>query len=483
MDIVALVSDLVSGFIQADEDFYTNPDHFAEIEKDVVGLCIRTAAGFLSMMLSQMDQHICDNSERRKYYTKFRTDTRTLITTAGDVVFKHTLFTDKRDGSRRYLLDDLIKLPDRERFSEDAEEMVLRKAAATSYQQAADALQIGGQKISKTAVMKKVHGILKDLPEESISGEKKKVCEHLYIEADEDHISSQKDQKAKEGYLGKLIYLFEGKEDVCKGKRRLMSPHYSGGLYRGSHANGELWDGIQRYLEKHYDTESLKRVYICSDGGGWIKAGLERIAKSVPVTDKFHLAEYLKRAANCTLDERELTEGRLYEAIWEDDLPAARQELERIMEHCDGSDKAVTDCLSFLENNWEGIQRAYHDPNALGGSAEGHVSHLYSARMSSRPMGWSETGADRMCMLRCYIKNNGEEKVLDLVRYRRQKALQEQGKAAGAELDEIIEKVRDKAPHGKIYMETAKYFNTMQTSIMGNTAKKTMAIREHLRGI
>ena len=57
------------------------------------------------------------------------------------------------------------------------------------------------------------------------------------------------------------------------------------------------------------------------------------------------------------------------------------------------------------------------------------MSHLYSARMSSRPMGWSETGADRMCMLRCYIKNEGEEKVLDLVRFRRKKVLMEQKKA------------------------------------------------------
>lgn len=482
MDIISLLSGLASGFVQADEDFFMHPDHFAEIETSVLDLCNQTAAEFLSMILSEMDQKICDSTERRKYYTKFRTDTRTLITTAGDVVFNHTLFTDKEDGSRRYLLDELLKLPNRERFSTKAEAVVLREAAATSYQQAADALQIGAQKISKTAVMKKVHGILSELPE--APAPEKKVSEYLYIEADEDHIASQKDPEMRDGYLGKLIYLFEGKEDVCKGKRSLISPHYSGGLYQGSRANGELWDGVQRYLEEHYDTGFLKRVYICSDGGGWIKAGLERIAKSVPVADKFHLTEYINRAANCTLDERDLTRGRLYEAIWKNDLAAARQELERIMEYCDGSDKAVLDCLIFLKNNWDGIQRAYHDPNALGCSTEGHVSHLYSARMSSRPMGWSETGADRMCMLRCYIKNEGEEKVLDLVRFRRKKVLMEQKKALPATgTDGIAEELREVSPHRKMHTEVARYFDTIQASIFGNTAKKTMAIREHLRGI
>ena len=482
MDIIALLSNLVSGYIQVNEDFFMHPDRFAETEKRIVSLCNQTAAGLLSMILSEMDHRICDSKERKKNYTKFRTDTRTLITTAGDVVFNHTLFTDKRDGNRRYLLDELLKLPDRERFSTAAEAVVLREAAATSYQQAADVLQIGAQKISKTAVMKKVHGILSELPEDPAPD--KKVSEYLYIEADEDHISSQKDPEMRDGYLGKLIYLFEGKEDVCRGKRRLISPHYSGGLYRGSQANGELWDGVQKYLEEHYDTDLLKRVYISSDGGGWIKAGLERIAKSVPVTDKFHLSEYINRAANCTLDERDLTRGRLYEAIRKNDLAAARQELERIIEYCDGSDKAVLDCLSFLENNWDGIQRAYHDPNALGCSTEGHVSHLYSVRMSSRPMGWSETGADRMCRLRCYIKNKGEEKVLDLVRFRREKVLMEQKKALPATgTDGIAKELRDASPHRKMQTETAKYFDTMQASIFGNTAKKTMAIREHLRGI
>lgn len=44
---------------------------------------------------------------------------------------------------------------------------------------------------------------------------------------------------------------------------------------------------------------------------------------------------------------------------------------------------------------------------------------MYSDRMSSRPMGWSEAGADAMCQLRCYVKDYGEEKILELVKYRR----------------------------------------------------------------
>ena len=38
-------------------------------------------------------------------------------------------------------------------------------------------------------------------------------------------------------------------------------------------------------------------------------------------------------------------------------------------------------------------------------------------------MGWSETGTDRMCKLRCFIRNYGREKVIDLVNYRREREL------------------------------------------------------------
>lgn len=41
-------------------------------------------------------------------------------------------------------------------------------------------------------------------------------------------------------------------------------------------------------------------------------------------------------------------------------------------------------------------------------AAEGHVSHILSARMSSRPMGWSKEGAYRIARLRAFYFNGGD---------------------------------------------------------------------------
>ena len=51
-------------------------------------------------------------------------------------------------------------------------------------------------------------------------------------------------------------------------------------------------------------------------------------------------------------------------------------------------------------------------------SAEGHVSHIYADRMSSRPLGWSKKGVDKMSRLRIYRENKGS--MLELVRYQKQ---------------------------------------------------------------
>lgn len=44
----------------------------------------------------------------------------------------------------------------------------------------------------------------------------------------------------------------------------------------------------------------------------------------------------------------------------------------------------------------------------IGCSAEGHISHVLSSRLSSRPMGWSLIGADQIARLRVYKANGGD---------------------------------------------------------------------------
>ena len=159
---------------------------------------------------------------------------------------------------------------------------------------------------------------------------------------------------------------------------------------------------------------------------------------------------------------------------------AAKKLLTRIGNRCEGSERSVKECRTYLEGNWEYIQRAFHDKHVFGCSAEGHVSSVYSERMSSRPMGWSETGTDRMCRLRCFIRNYGREKVIDLIKYRRELELM----AVGATGTEGMVDEPERKRYTAKQREIMKYAEALHGSIAGHsTVRKILAIREQIGDI
>lgn len=90
--------------------------------------------------------------------------------------------------------------------------------------------------------------------------------------------------------------------------------------------------------------------------------------------------------------------------------------------------KAVENAKGYILGNWSGIMLSMktQDTNVRC-SAEGHISHVYADRMSSRPLGWCKTGADKMSRLRIYRQNQGN--MLELVRFQEKELKQ----VAGAE--------------------------------------------------
>ena len=91
--------------------------------------------------------------------------------------------------------------------------------------------------------------------------------------------------------------------------------------------------------------------------------------------------------------------------------------------------KRMDEAGEYILSNWMAARvRLLHQNGVKGCSAEGHVSHILSARMSSRPMGWSKKGATKMSQLRAYHLNGGN--MLELVRYQER----EMPKAAGVSI-------------------------------------------------
>ena len=344
MDIISLLDGYVRGLLEAEEVFLQDLGQFSMLEKTVSDLSRKMAADFLSLALTNADELLRSSNRRMEQFNAQRKVNRTLISSVGDVTFEETVFRDRKTGEYRRLLGELLRLPERERFTSLAEAKLLSAAEVHSYQYAADTFSTDQHKVTKVTVMNKIHALEEVMPEPDAPDEKKQL-RYLYIEADEDHIHRQKNGKNDGCMIGKLIYLFEGKNEVCEGRRELVNPIYFGGLYQGEQ-NGDLWDEVEQYIQAHYDQEYLKCVYINSDGASWIKAGKDRVYKSKLVSDRFHLMKYINRVARLTGDkklERE-AKGRFYKYIYKDNLLAAEKFLTRIKNRY-GGEVAVVEAI------------------------------------------------------------------------------------------------------------------------------------------
>ena len=194
--------------------------------------------------------------------------------------------------------------------------------------------------------------------------------------------------------------------------------------------------------------------------------------------DEFHLEKYLIKLTSHMLDEKDTARDELRRIIWKETKKEFMEkvtELEGYQKTQSGL-KKMEEAKEYILSNWTAAKiRLKHKEGLLGCSAEGHVSHVLSDRMSSRPMGWSVKGAANMVQLRAYERNGGD--MLELIRFQDR----ELPKAAGAEYEVISAKqmlMNEKSRHG----ELGKYVNAISHSISLDTKKKVY-FQAHLWGL
>jgi UPF0236 protein TTE1650/TTE2708 len=188
------------------------------------------------------------------------------------------------------------------------------------------------------------------------------------------------------------------------------------------------------------------------------------------------MTKYINAAANQMLDEAEEARANLYKFIYKKQRSKFKKYTEEMLASA-SNPEPIYELQSYALGNWNAVMRSYHNKLLTGCSAEGHVSSVLSDRLSSRPMGWSQIGADRMSKLRCYERNYGREKLIDLIRYsREQRSMKRKG------TDNIaVEKVSMREIMTDHYDQSRSYIDRLQVTIPGLTAKKMASIRTNLK--
>ena len=138
------------------------------------------------------------------------------------------------------------------------------------------------------------------------------------------------------GLAAKIVYVYEGKEkDSPKGgRRKLINCHYFCGTGDGQ-SNDAFWDAVYKYLERNYDLEKVKKIYLNADGGSWIKAGMKRIAGVTYVLNRFHLEKYLaKLVSHLKKEKREEALEELREIIRQETKKDFKEQVEKHKKRC-----------------------------------------------------------------------------------------------------------------------------------------------------
>lgn len=413
--------------------FSKDPKDIAGFVNEVKKEVLQFALDFIGEVFTSCNDVLRESLVRQQNWHVVRTDKKNLTTSIGDVMYEKTMFKNKKTGDRKYLVDDALGVDPHERITEDAIALMLEESVQTSYRRGGENISILGQ-ISKETVKDKLHALEFPSEDEKNPIKGKRIVDYLYIEADEDHASLQFNEKKgdlKKSESGrklntiitKLVYVHEGIEkDAPQSKRHhLVNPHYFSGLYEGTEGNRKLWNEVWEYLDRTYDLSKVKKVYLSSDGGAWIKAGKKQLHGLTYALDEFHLKKYLIKMTNHMLDSADDARKALCKSIEED----TKEEFLSYIDMLEGyakteSDlKKINEASNYILSNWSAAKvRLSNRKSLCGCSAEGHVSHVLSKRMSTAPMGWSKKGADKMAKLRAYYLNG--EDMLELARYQKQ---------------------------------------------------------------
>lgn len=393
MEIIRLVE---SKFLSVSEkilEFLADGSSYQQLEAQLKKELDQLGCDLLKTVLESLDDRQRNSDARKREWTVVRkNDRKEILTPFGLLSYERSYYRHKESKNYCYLVDEKAGITPHSRVSESLKAELSEACSGMSYEKAT--IQVSRYnpelKVSKQTVSNCVKAFkAKQLTEPK---EKRRVQE-LYIEADEDHLKV----RGKRGAQARLIYIHEGVAEYPR--RHLINARYFTTVQKKPE---EFWMELCDYIEAHYDLDSLSAIYLSGDGARWIRAGQEYIPGSTFILDKFHLAKSITQA---TAHAPGLKKA-VYRGIKQGNKQNVLQHLAEALELAETSPRQERVCatISYIDNNWDGIESATKYPH-VGCSAEGHVSHILSARLSSRPMAWSRQGAENMAAMRSVQAN------------------------------------------------------------------------------
>jgi hypothetical protein len=408
MEIIRSIIPIFLSIIEMVINSLSGKMNFNEFQEQLAEKLNETGREITRQVLEEMDRQIKEKKTERRGWQVWRSgDRKEIVTRFGAVTYERTYYRHKDTKEYTYLVDEQAGYTPHMRVDHHVKAELIACAADLSYRKSGQAI---GERCGKVSISgQTVKHAVDSFERPTLPKQKRKQVPTLYIEADEDHVACQHGRS----FEARLVYIHEGWEANGKG-RKLEQPLYQSSVAEDVHA---FWERVWQEADKLYDLEQVENIYLMGDGAAWIRSAKDVFPQAEFILDRFHYMKYVRMAVGGAHKQGQI----LKSAIRFGHIEKAQAVIQELVREAVTSSRKqrIKDAWKYIKNNWEAIMALYREEKTVSCSGEGHISHVLSARLSSRPMGWSKDGARHMSYVRVSQANG--QSVADQYKIQRQK--------------------------------------------------------------
>jgi len=339
MKIIPLINEITNSFNKIFEKD-VNPMTLESKIRDVGDLfTLRLYESFLNYF----DEQFKNNKERKKEYNIKQTRKRTLITSIGCITINSTSYINKKTKEYYIPLRDILHLKPYQRLTNEAEYQLIKYSMDENMSQASKHA-LRNTQVSRSTVSKKIK-VLNGSINEIITR-----CSTqpnvLYIEMDEIHANLQKSGNK----VCPCAIVHEGYEEEFVKRKKLKNIHY---FASSKLTYEELWEVIFDYVDKKYDIDKFKYIFVSGDGAPGIKNYSNCFPNATFVLDAFH---YIKKHLNYIFKDdirlRNIADEYIRNDLIDDFKILVKFQIEKYPE----IEKNIKKHMNFILKNIDGIK-------------------------------------------------------------------------------------------------------------------------------
>ena len=396
MKIIPLINEITNSFNETFKN-NLNPLNLESKIRDVGDLF---TLKLYESFLNYFDEQFKKKKQRKEKYNIKETRQRTLITSVGVITINSTSYIDKETKEYYVPLRDILHLKPYQRLTNEAEYQLIKYAMEENMSQSArHALR--NTQISRSTVSKKIKVLDGSINEDIAKSINQP--DILYIEMDEIHANLQKGGNK----ICPCAIVHEGYEENFVKRKKLKNIRY---FASSKLTYEELWEVIFDYVNKKYDIDKFKGIFVSGDGAPGIKNYTTCFPNAKFVLDPFHYTrKHLKYIFKMETELRNIADYYIRNDLIDDFKTLVKAQIEKYPEQ----EKYMKQHMCSIINNSEGIKNQKDEDYKVHCSMEGHVNQAFARYITSSPYGFSEQGLENKLKLLVYRANKHELTIED----------------------------------------------------------------------